>query len=230
MPDHRLKDLFECATRVFIAEGYRRTQMSDVAATMGVAKGTLYLYVESKAALFDAALRYAAGQLPDLAELALPIATPADGSLLGLVEERLAQEVEPPALRRALDRRRVTDARKELESVVRELVAIARRNRTAIKLIDRCGRDHPELAAVFYEKGRLAQLALLERYLTARIRNGHFKAVPDPKVAARFIIETIATWAVHIDWDPAPQPIDPHDAEETVVQFLLGGLLEEEKP
>jgi AcrR family transcriptional regulator len=228
MPDQRLNDLFECATRVFIAQGYRRTQMSDVAAAMGVAKGTVYLYVESKEALFDAVLRHADAQLPQLSQLALPIPTPDPGSLLRLLETRLEQEVAPPALRQALARRRVRDVRKELESIVRELFASAHRNRIAIKLIDRCGSDHPELASIFYERGRLAQLGLLERYLAARIRNGHFKALPDAAVAARFMIETIMTWAVHIEWDPAPETIDPCDAEETVVHFLLGGLLEEE--
>jgi AcrR family transcriptional regulator len=229
-PDHRLKDLIECATRVFIAQGYRRTQMSDVARAMGVAKGTLYLYVESKAALFDAVLRHAGGQLPELSELALPLAAPAADSLPRLLREALARELAPPALVRALDRRRVTDRRAELESVVRELFATARRHRVVIKLIDRCGHDHPELAAIFYEKGRLAQLALIQRYLEARIRNGHFRAVPAADVAARFVLETIVTWAVHIEWDPSPQAIDPCGAEETVVHFLLGALLREEQP
>ena len=31
VPESRFKDLLECATREFIARGYRRTQMSDVA-------------------------------------------------------------------------------------------------------------------------------------------------------------------------------------------------------
>ena len=35
IPEHRLKDLLECATRVFIAQGYRRTQMADVARASG---------------------------------------------------------------------------------------------------------------------------------------------------------------------------------------------------
>ena len=65
VPEHRIKDLFAAATAVFIEQGYRRTQMSDVARRLGVAKGTLYLYVESKEALFDAVLRNAAGEIPD---------------------------------------------------------------------------------------------------------------------------------------------------------------------
>ena len=45
IPAGRLEQLVDCATRVFIDQGYRRTQMADVADALGVAKGTLYLYV-----------------------------------------------------------------------------------------------------------------------------------------------------------------------------------------
>ena len=48
IPENRLKELLACATRVFIAHGYRRTQIADVARALGVAKGTLYLYVEDR--------------------------------------------------------------------------------------------------------------------------------------------------------------------------------------
>ena len=48
-------------------------------------------------------------------------------------------------------------------------------------------------------------------------------------VAARIIMETIVTWAVHRHWDPSPQVIDDRIAEDTVVQFIVGGLLKEVK-
>jgi hypothetical protein len=57
--DSGLQDLVGAATDALIAQGSQRAQMADVAAAIGVAKGTLYLYVESKEALFDLALRYA---------------------------------------------------------------------------------------------------------------------------------------------------------------------------
>ena len=81
IPKDRFHDLVEAATSVFLEQGYRRTQMADVAARMGVAKGTVYLYVESKEALFDAVIRHADHreplQLPD----ALPIPTPPPGAV-----------------------------------------------------------------------------------------------------------------------------------------------------
>jgi tetracycline repressor-like protein len=64
IPPDRLAHLVHCATDVFIAQGYQRTQMADIAAALGVAKGTLYLYVESKDALFDLVLRCADAERP----------------------------------------------------------------------------------------------------------------------------------------------------------------------
>jgi AcrR family transcriptional regulator len=224
IPESRLKDLLECATRVFIAQGYRRTQIADIAEAAGVAKGTVYLYVESKEALFVAALRYADREPPRVSDIDLPLRAPDPAAFERELRERLASEAIPPALARALERRRVTDAQDELEEIVREMFARTSRHRTAIELVDRCGRDHPQLAATFYAGGRFAQLDALVRYLESRIRSRKFPRVPDVPVAARFVIEAIATWAVHIHWDPAPQPIDPEVAEETLVRIVMRGL------
>ena len=229
VPESRFQDLLGCATREFIARGYRRTQMSDVADALGVAKGTVYLYVEGKEALFDAVLRYADGRVPPVSELDLPLPTPAPDSLRSDIVASLALEVIPPALTSALERKRVTDVRGELEAIVRELYALSSRHRTAIELIDRCARDLPALSSAFYAGGRFSQLDALSHYLESRIRRGHLQDVRDVRTAARFVIESIATWAVHIHWDPSPQPIDPADAEETVVRFVLGGLLKNSK-
>ncbi len=225
IPENRLKALLECAQRVFIEQGYRRTQIADVAKALGVAKGTVYLYVESKEALFVACLRYADQEAPLVSELELPLQAPSSEELLRELEERLAGEAVPAELADALARQRVGDAGGELEGILRALFAASSRHRTVVKLIDRCGRDHPELAAAFYAGGRFAQLDALTRYLESRIRRGRFPRVPDAAVAARFVIETIATWAVHIHWDPAPQPIAPDLAEETVVRLLTRGLV-----
>ena len=95
IPESRLQDLLECATRVFLEQGYRRTQITDVAAALGVAKGTVYLYVESKEALFDAAFRYADRVAPAASEVELPLRaldpdagahTNVAGRILGIVQ------------------------------------------------------------------------------------------------------------------------------------------------
>jgi AcrR family transcriptional regulator len=224
VPEERLQELIACATRVFIEQGYRRTQISDVAEAMGVAKGTVYLSVESKEALFYAVLRYAGRPVPLVSEVELPLRAPAPERVGDALRRQLEEEALPPALERALARRRVDDVPAELEAIVRELFALSYRHRTVIKLIDRCGRDHPELAKLFYGGGRFTQLDALVRYLDKRIRSGHLSELPDVAVAARFVIEAVATWAVHIHWDPSPQPIQPQAAEETLVRIVVRGL------
>lgn len=224
IPESRLKDLIACATRVFIEQGYHRTQIADVAAELGVAKGTIYLYVESKEALFAAALLWADGEPPGVSELDLPIPTPAPEDLPRELASRLAGEAIPSSLSRAAAVERSPDVRGELEGIVRDLYAVSSRHRTAIKLLDRCSRDHPVLSSQYYGGGRFAQLELLVRYLEARTRAQQLPPVKDVAVAARFVIETVATWAVHIHWDPAPQPIDADLAQRTVVDLLVRAL------
>src|SRR5215470_8946977 len=108
-PPDRLSQLVECATQVFIEQGYRRTQMADVAEALGVAKGTLYLYVETKEALFDLAARYADAERPIENPPSLPVPAPKPGSTLDYVRQRLVQQRSLPSLTEALARQRVTD-------------------------------------------------------------------------------------------------------------------------
>lgn len=50
----RRRSVLETATRLFAEQGYRGTSMEDVAAAVGVGKGTLYLYFPTKIDLFVA--------------------------------------------------------------------------------------------------------------------------------------------------------------------------------
>ncbi len=229
-PAHRFQDLLDAATRVLIAQGYRRAQMADVADAMGVAKGTVYLYVESKEALFDAALRYADAPRPVLTPQHLPLSTPPAGRTLRYVRERLDQEVPSPTLETALGRPHGGDVRGELETIVRELYGTLSRNRTGLKLVDRCAPDYPELGAVWFGHGRQALLKALAQYIGARVQTGDFRNVVDVGVGARIVLETIVFWAVHRHWDPSPQSVDPGAAEDTVVQMISAALLARSTP
>lgn len=225
IPQHRFHDLIEAASAVFLEQGYRRTQMADVAARMGIAKGTVYLYVESKEALFDAVLRHsdarAAIELPDR----LPIPTPTAHETLETVRKRIADEAALPALASALARHRVTNVRAELRSIALELYDTLARNRIGIKLLDRCALDFPDLAAAWFEAGRIGTLALVQRYLEDRVRRGRIPPVIDAALAARMLLETLVFWAVHRHWDPSPQVIDEPLARQAVIEYVMRAIL-----
>ncbi len=227
IPDDRLPQLIETATNVFIEQGYRRTQMADIAQALGLAKGTLYLYVESKEALFDLVVRHADDEGRVGEGLTLPVKTPRPGVTLRYVQGELARHQRLPALAEALARRRITNVPRELESIIRELFQALARNRRRIKLIDRSARDYPELAALWFDGTRGGFLGLLEHYLQERMRRGTLRSVPDVPAAARLMLETTVFWAVHRHWDLNPQQADETTAENTVVHFLVTGLTKE---
>src|SRR3990172_10656160 len=194
---------------------------------MGLAKGSVYTYVESKEALFDCVLRHADhSNRIDVPET-LPVATPPPEATLEMVQRRLAEEGTLPSLNAALSRVRVANVSAELETVLGELYDALARHRIAIKLLDRCASDYPELAKLWYRAGREGALSLLGRHLDDRARRGRLRRFADGAVAARIVLETLVFWAVHRHWDPSPQAIDEASARRTALAFLTSALVKD---
>jgi len=53
----RPSELTAAALALFVEKGFAATRLEDVAALAGVSKGTLYLYFDSKEALFKAVIQ-----------------------------------------------------------------------------------------------------------------------------------------------------------------------------
>ena len=51
------RQILDGARRVFLADGFDGASMNDIARVAGVSKGTLYVYFDSKEALFEALIR-----------------------------------------------------------------------------------------------------------------------------------------------------------------------------
>jgi AcrR family transcriptional regulator len=224
IPEGRFDYLVDAAAAVFIERGYRLTQMADIAEAVGVAKGTLYGYVESKAALFALCLAWADRKGPVEKPERLPIPTPPPGDLAAGIEQRLARTAVPPLLQAALERERADDPRAELGAVIRESYDVMESNRHGIKLLDR-SPDHPELGRVWQHAGRAESRDAMRRYIEKRIAVGQFRQLGNPQLAARMVVETCATWAVHIYWDRSPEDYDRVEARENAIDFLVRGLL-----
>jgi AcrR family transcriptional regulator len=202
--------------------------MAEIAEVLGVAKGTLYGYVESKEALFDASIRFADRPSEGPTPGELPIKTPASGQTVGYVRERLARESEELVLVKVVQGTLlVNDVVDELKTVLSDLYDRFAHNRYVIKLIDRCAADHPELARVWFGEGRWAQHGLLVHLLGRRSEGGNIRRFSNLDVVARTLLETMAFWAVHRHFDPAPQTVDDIEARDTAVSLLVHGLLDE---
>src|SRR6185312_16839852 len=57
----RVPEILEAALASFAQKGFAATRMDDIATRAGITKGTIYLYFDSKQALFKALARQSAG-------------------------------------------------------------------------------------------------------------------------------------------------------------------------
>jgi AcrR family transcriptional regulator len=196
--------------------------MDDIAEALGVAKGTVYLYVESKEALFDLVCR--AADRPFEQPKELPVKSPPAGSTTRYIAERLAADQVMPALADALAGRR-REAADELAAIIGDIYDALARSRVGIKLVDRSARDIPDLGKLWFGGARGFLVDALTHYLSDRIRRGRLRAQIDLAIAARFIVETCAFWAVHRHWDAARQEIPEETARATVIDLVQAALV-----
>ena len=219
-PD-RYASLVQASIQAFIqANGYRRAQVEDVAAAMGVAKGTVYLYAKSKAALFDIAVRHADDPVSPSIPAVLPVPTPQPGQTVAYLRQRMDTEGQFARLRAALVDPS-GDVLAELTGIVEEIYDTVAANRVTIRLINAAARDLPALAALWFDGARAGLHRQLTDYLDAQVAAGVLSAPPSTAAAARMIIESTLWFAVHRAWDPRPDGIP----DELVRATIIGGLV-----
>jgi AcrR family transcriptional regulator len=225
-PEDRFQQLYDAAIAVFAAKGLRRARMADVARAMGVSTGSLYNYVESKEALFHWLAERGASDAPVETPARLPIPTPPPGATEAVLRVALAEGLRLPALDAALARRRVADARVELVGIVEEFYERIERTRGPGAAIERSAIDQPELFALYFRGARRDLFAALTRYVAKRAKSGHFRAVGDPAVAARFIVESVASFARDRFSDPDPELLpDAETVRAEVVRRIVASFV-----
>lgn len=199
-----LAEVADAAVRVFTAKGFRPAGISDVARELGLSHGAVYTYADSKQALLYLALLRvldpeAAAALPT------PVVAPPNERVIQVVKAWSAARGGLGALENLFSRVPATsaeEARDELAQIVDGLYGFIEDNHLALKLFERCSEDLPEMATWYYIETRRGLLQALGRQLSARIDAGLLRPVPDVPVAARFIVESIAWFAMHRHGDP----------------------------
>jgi AcrR family transcriptional regulator len=205
-PADRHEKLIAVAAAVFVEHGYARTQMADIATTLGVAKGTIYRSVDSKSSLLAAVLLFADN--PDLLEGGQTF----DPIGIREVSSRLREQMGAAVLQ--LKIAEITDQStevqigdtvgEEIESLVLDLFEMMVTHRVRIMVLDRCAPDIPELGGDWYGDGRYAVVDLWNDYLNLRL--GPSDLDRDNSALARTIVELVTLWAVKMPWDPFPRP------------------------
>jgi AcrR family transcriptional regulator len=219
----RLHAVATAATEIFGRLGYRGTRTADVAARAGMSSGSIFTYVESKEALFHLVFLLGFGYL-DHSTPPLPVATPAEGETVALIERHL-RAVPEPCMHAALRADHPADAGAEVRDILRERYAIVAGLWPMLAVIERCAVELPELEALYFGRARAAHFERLLCYLKKRADDGDLRPWPDPAVAARLVTETMAwfAWKRHEGRDA--RLYDDDLVQRTVVEFLAAGLL-----
>jgi len=228
-PLGRLDAIAAAATDVFIHRGFAAARIAAIAHTARIGPGTVYLYAESKEALFDLAIRRSLED-PSIWSMAPPLPLPHPTPEPGAVADGfgrclhnaaqfpqlwLAAESTPPPTR---------DVREEAAGIIRELYEWLHRYRHAIKLVERCGTEWPDVAQVFHRRFWRGGLRRVADYLGRRMREGKLPARKDPLIAAHLVVESLTWMAVHRHWSPEGRDL-PEDAVARMAEsMLLAGL------
>ena len=221
----RLRELAEAGLNVFCRQGFERSQVADVAKAMGVAVGTVYLYVEGKEALFDLVVRHASAEDSAwLDALEIPVKTPAAGSSVAFLKEIFGQ-TEWPHLAAALKAGRAEDPGTELEGVLREQYRLMHRHRRGLLLLMRSALEFPGLAEVFVLGLRAKLLEQLCRYIKLRVKSGQFRAPADVFATAAVLTQTIAWANLQRPLDPGLASLSEDAVEKATLDQLVHGLL-----
>lgn len=143
----RPAELTAAALDVFVEKGYAATRLEDVAVQAGVSKGTLYLYFDSKEALFKAVVRE--GLLPALAEGEALVA-----GFKGSSEDLL----------------------RELIAGMWQLIG-AQRIGGLPKLVIAEARNFPEIAGFYYQEVILRGTALIRSVIERGVKRKEFRKI-----------------------------------------------------
>ena len=195
-PDARPEEILEAAKHVFGESGYAGTKLEDVARLAGVSKGTLYLYFDSKEALFREMVR--AKVVAALAHAEETVRT-FDGSsreLLVILISSMYRRLRDEGMARV---GRVVQA--ELPSF-------------------------PELAQFYFEEVILRARRLVSRVLERGVESGEFREVSHGFAArglASLLVHTAQLQCFFHDFDP--DQLSDEAALGGLVDLYLHGVL-----
>jgi AcrR family transcriptional regulator len=142
----KLQAILDAALDVFAEKGFADTRLDDVALRAGVAKGTLYLYFESKQALFEALIRSGiAAPIEAIEDKVLGLDLPAEATL------------------------------RMLFTFLRQDVLATRRKEIVRLILSEAGR-FPEIAALYHREVVGRGMRLLRRVAERAIARGEFRS------------------------------------------------------
>jgi AcrR family transcriptional regulator len=223
-PVRPLAEVADAAVRVFTEKGFRSGGISDVADALGLSHGAPYTYVDSKQALLYLALLRTI-RPGAVSELAIPVTAPPPQEIVALLKSWAADQAAFQLASQGPGLSASGPAGEGLGVIIDALYGFIERNRRALQLIAQCAAELPDLAQWYFVQQRRATVQGIGDFLQERIKSGELRPVPDVPAAARFIVETIAWFAMHRHTDPDSAMLDDDACRRTVRHLLLAAFL-----
>ena len=175
----RPQEILEAAFEEFTAKGYAATRVEDVAARLGVTKGTIYLYFPTKDALFEAMNRQMSAPFSDvLASI---------GMSKGTSSERL----------------------RTLLLLAYEKIANDRRSRELLRLALAEGARFPDIVDRHYDEFIAPLLGAVGALVEQGVASGEFRkgaAASNPEVVVSSVLYVIVMRLMFADRRPIDEP------------------------
>jgi AcrR family transcriptional regulator len=222
-PHFRVDHIADSATEVFIQYGFVGAKISQIAHRAHVGPGTIYLYAESKEALFDLAIRRALED-PTVWTMILPHPAPEPGAVADALWRCLQNASHFPQLWLAADSPPPDDVPREVEGILRELYVWLHRYRRAIKLVERCAGDWPEVGQLFYRRFWRGGIQRVADYLARRMKERRLPSTVDARATAHLVVESLAWMAVHREWTHDGIEVAESVAEATALGLLVPAI------
>jgi AcrR family transcriptional regulator len=195
-PDARPDEILRAALQVFGERGLAHSRLEDVAHKAGVSKGTLYLYFDSKDALFREVVRATKGSILAESEAWLDaFEGSARDALVHFIRGMWRHMADP------------------------DQAAVSRLVQSEI-------RNFPELARFYFEEVTLRARRLMERVLALGVKHGEFRPAQARFAARAIPALALMLSGIHCQfaaYDPDPMAIEAM-ADHTV-DLVLHGVL-----
>ena len=190
--NQRIQEIADAATRLFLRQGYAKTQISHIARAVGVSVGTIYLNFAGKAEIMHFILKCAIDPSFAGREFERPIA---DDLYVGLEAEIIAllQATQDNFAARLAD----GAAGYSFEALVSDAFDLLARHAVGCLFIEKNSFDFPKLAGC-YRACRERFQRTIEAYLRGFIARGSVRQLDHVELTATLLIETLSWWAMDV--------------------------------
>lgn len=190
--NQRIQAIADAAARLFLQQGYAKTQISHIAKAVGVSVGTIYLDFAGKKEILHYILKCTADPSFAERELARPITDELFSGLEGEIIALFEQSADDFAahLENGM-------AGYDFETLVSDAFDMLSRYAVGCLFLEKNQLDFPNLARP-YLSYRRRFLDTMTRYIRAFIDQGTVRPLEHPELSTTLIVELLSWWAMDI--------------------------------